>query len=429
MDPATLVIVLIASLAGAGLGLFSGLTPGIHANTLASMLLVAFPSMEAALSGIVPEETVALAVCACVMSASVVHSFVDFVPSVFIGAPDSEDAVSVLPGHRLLLEGHGMAAVRAAAIGSLVGCCVSIILSIPLQYAMIHGAEPILNKMTPAVLVFASGVLVLNEVSRGNGLWGLAAFLVSGALGWMCMNLPIPSVGILGEGTLLFPLLTGLFGIPVLLESSGGSGKIPKQVDDCRDPVGMRPGLKGVLTGCIAGWFPGITSTVGASLQACFMPDDRPERFVSTVASIGTVTSVLSLVALSTTGSGRSGSAIVVKEIIGDGLQGFMSQEFLMLLLSMAVGAVAGYWLTIWSGRMMSSLVKRLDQVFLGRSVIIVLIVLVGLMTGPAGLFVLLCATVAGFMPPVFGTSRTVLCGCLILPVMLLRRFGYAGSE
>ena len=421
MDPLTLTAVLAASIGGAGLGLFSGMVPGIHSNTLASMLLVAFPSMESALSGILPAESVAIAVCACVMAASVVHSFVDFVPSVFIGAPDSEDAVSVLPGHRLVLQGRGMEAVRAAAIGSLVGCAVSILQSVPLQYAMLNGAGPVVEKLTPAVLVFASGVIVLSEFSGGGGPWALAEFLLAGALGYMCMELPIPCTGILGEGTLIFPMLTGLFGIPVLLESSGGNGKLPEQRDGCRDPVGPVPGLKGVVTGCIAGWFPGITSTVGASMSACFMPDDRPERFVSTVASVGTVTSVLSLVTLSVTGSGRSGSAIVVREIIGDGLDGFMSEGFILMLISMAVSAVAGYALTIWAGRMMTKLVKRIDQVLLGRSVIILLVVLVGLMTGPGGLVVLLSSTVAGFMPTVFGTGRTVLCGCLILPVLLFR--------
>ncbi len=62
-----------------------------------------------------------MVVACCIFAASTVHSFVDFVPSVFIGAPDPDEALSVLPGHRLLMEGRGMAAVRAAAVGSAVG--------------------------------------------------------------------------------------------------------------------------------------------------------------------------------------------------------------------------------------------------------------------------------------------------------------------
>ena len=109
MDPAIVSFVIIASIIGASLGTFTGLMPGIHVNTLASIMLVSYPVMESALSGLVNQEYVSILVCCCIMSASVVHSFVDFVPSVFIGAPDAEDAVSILPGHRMVLQGRGIA--------------------------------------------------------------------------------------------------------------------------------------------------------------------------------------------------------------------------------------------------------------------------------------------------------------------------------
>lgn len=421
MEPVLVSMVLCMSLVGAGMGLFSGIAPGIHANTLASLMLVAYPALESVMSGIMPADDTAIAVCCCIMSAGVVHSFIDFVPSVFIGAPDSEDALSVLPGHRLLLKGEGMVAVRAAAIGSLIGCSVAIILSIPFQYVLLNGAEQYLERLTPLVLVVASSILVMNEGRRGirQGVLGGMELLLSGALGYCCMTLPIPCTGILGEGTLLFPLLTGLFGIPVLLESSQGNGRIPPQRDDVDDPTGLVPGLKGVVTGCIAGWFPGITSTVGASISSCFTTESRPERFISTVASIGTVTSVLSLVTLSVSGSGRSGTAIVIGEIVGDGLQGLLSEGFLLLLLSTAVASISGYALTIWSGRVMGRVVSRVDQRSMGRAVMVLLIVLTILMTGPGGVLVLIASVILGFLPQVCGTSRTVLCGCLILPVLL----------
>ncbi|MGN0098005.1 MAG: tripartite tricarboxylate transporter permease [Candidatus Methanomethylophilaceae archaeon] len=418
MDPAIVSFIIIASLIGASLGTFTGLMPGIHVNTLASIMLVSYPAMESALSGLVDQDYISILVCCCIMSASVVHSFVDFVPSVFIGAPDAEDSVSILPGHRMVLQGRGMAAVRAAAIGSLVGCSVAIALSVPLQFVMLNGAEDVMDRLTPLVLLVASSILILNEGRKGNLVWGVVCFILSGAIGMICMFLPIPSDGILGEGTLMFPMLTGLFGIPVLVEAASGNG-IPAQRDDEHDPVGLVPGIKGVVTGCIAGWFPGITSTVGASMSACFMPENRPERFISTVASVGTVTSVLSLVTLSVSGSGRSGSAIVIGEIMGDGLSGFMSEGFLMLLMATATASVLGYGLTIWAGRIMSSLVSRIDERMMNRAVIVLLLVLVVATTGPAGLMILAGAVAVGFIPNACGTGRTVLCGCLILPVLL----------
>ena len=114
MDPGLILICVALSFAGSCMGAFSGIVPGIHVNTLASVLLAAYPAIESVLEPAAGAYGASVAVCCCIMSASVVHSFLDFVPSVFIGAPDSEDCISVLPGHRLLLQGRGMEAVRAA---------------------------------------------------------------------------------------------------------------------------------------------------------------------------------------------------------------------------------------------------------------------------------------------------------------------------
>ena len=420
MDPALVGLCIVMSLAGAGLGLFSGLAPGIHVNTLAAMLIAFQVPMTGALSGFIDHDDVPAAICCCIMSASVVHSFVDFVPSVFIGAPDGEDAVSVLPGHRLLLKGRGMEAVRAAAIGSLVGASTAILLAVPLQVVLSGDAGEILDGFTPLVLIVASFVLLASEHARGSGIWGPVAFGLSGMLGLMCMTVPASFDGVLGEGSVMMPLLTGLFGIPILLENAGAA-RIPKQIDRTRDPVGILPGLKGVAMGAVAGWFSGITSTVGASMSAAILPERSPARFISCVASVGTVTSVLDLVTLSVSGNGRSGTALAIGEIAGDSLSGVMSGTFLLLLFSASVASAAGYWLTIASGRMMSAMVSRVRPAKLGRAVIILLTVLTLALCGPEGLLVLFCATVVGMVPSVCGTGRVILCGCLILPVLMFR--------
>ena len=350
MDPSSIIMCLVCSMAGAGLGLFSGLVPGIHVNTLASLMLASYPVMEEVLSAVIGRDCAAVAVSCCIMSASVVHSFVDFVPSVFIGAPDSDDHVAMLPGHRLLLQGRGMAAVRAAATGSLVGAAAAIILAIPLQWLMLYGAEGVLDRMTPAVVTGAVAIILLGQFRKGCGIHATVLFLLSGALGTAVMDLGMPSDGVMGEGTLMFPMLSGLFGMPVLLTSASG-GTVPHQRDEGDAPGVRGAGARGVLMGCVAGWFPGITATVGASISACFMPENRPERFISTVASIGTVTSILSLVTLSVSGSGRSGICIVIGDIMGDALTGFASQGFLMLVLAAGFAALWGYLLTISAGR------------------------------------------------------------------------------
>ena len=405
MDPTLVGFCLVLTLAGAGLGLFSGLAPGIHVNTLAAMMLASQSVLTGAVSGSLDGDGVTTAVCCCIMSASVVHSFVDFVPSVFIGAPDGEDAVSVLPGHRLLLMGRGMEAVRAAAIGSLVGSSAALALAVPLQFLLSGSAGEALDALTPLVLILVSGILLLSERRRGSGIWGVVVFGMSGMLGLMCMTVPASFDGVLGEGSVMMPLLTGLFGIPVLLESAGAA-RIPKQI---------------VAMGAVAGWFSGITSTVGASVSAAVFPERSPARFISCVASVGTVTSVLDLVTLSVSGNGRSGTALAIGEVAGDSLTGQMSQTFMLLLFSSAVASLLGYWLTIASGRMMSRIVSGIRPERMNRAVIAALVALTFVLSGPNGLLVLLCSTLVGMLPGTFGTGRVILCGCLVIPVLLFR--------
>ncbi|MCK9323497.1 MAG: tripartite tricarboxylate transporter permease [Candidatus Methanomethylophilaceae archaeon] len=407
------------SLIGAIAGTFTGLVPGIHVNTLASIMLIGYPTLESAISDFADPNWVPVLVSACIMSASVVHSFVDFVPSVFIGAPDPDDALSILPGHRLLMNGQGMLAVRSAAVGSAIGATFAILLAIPVQYLMLNGLADQLDTLTFSILLFTLCVMVINEKGIAHKIWAILLILLSGFLGIMCMHMNLPCSGILGDGTLLFPLLTGLFGMPALM-SSISNAAIPKQTDTGIDPVGPLPGIKGVITGCLAGWYPGITATAGASLASVFTPENDPARFISLVASIGTVTTVFSIVTLSVSGSGRSGTVLVVKEIMDDNISGFCSEGFLLLLLSIAIATAIGYIITIKAGRLMSDVADRFDLRTLNKVVILFVTILILLLTGPFGIVILIISTVVGFIPVNIEMSRIPLTGCLIVPVLLM---------
>ncbi len=418
MGPEILLMVLLASVIGAAIGTFTGLVPGIHVNTAAAIMLGAYPLLAetfAPMCGYAGLDCTVL-VSACILSASAVHSFVDFVPSVFIGVPDGDEVLSVLPGHRLLLMGQGMRAVRAAAIGSVVGSVSALMLSVPLQWVMLNGGSGFIDHFTVGVIVLTLAVIVISSRSPAVSL---ALVLLSGFMGYAVNNWNIPCCGLLGGSTLLFPLLTGLFGLPPLLENSGSRTAVP-QTDDGGDPVGPIPGLKGVATGIIAGWFPGITATAGAALASAFSEERDPARFISMTASIGTVTSVFSIVTLSVSGSGRSGTCMAVKEIIGDALGGFCSEAFLLILVSVAFASCIGYAATIGCGKLMTGVSGRIPESVLNDSVLVLIVVLALIMTGPFGLAVLVLSAAVGMIPPRIGVSRICLTGCLMVPVLLV---------
>ena len=86
--------VLLAVLAGVCAGTITGLSPGVHIN-LVSVLLF---SASSVLLGFVSP----LALAAFIIAMGITHTFVDSIPSVFLGAPDEDKVMAVLPGHKLL---------------------------------------------------------------------------------------------------------------------------------------------------------------------------------------------------------------------------------------------------------------------------------------------------------------------------------------
>jgi putative membrane protein len=318
------------------------------------------------------------------------------------------------------MKGRGMAAVRASAIGSLVGAMSAVAIAVPLQYLMVNGLADILQSVTILILAAAVAALVLTERSLKGRCFALALIALSGIMGCVCMFMPVPYEGIVPGGDLLFPLLTGLFGIPMLISSSSGAD-IPEQTDDDRYPVTPSSGLKGVLTGSIVGWFPGITATAGAAFTRLFVKEDKEERFIALVSSIGTASTVFALITLSVSGKGRSGTMLVVREILGGSMSGVGNWIFILMLLSVAIAAAIGYWATIRSGRTMVRFISKVNIRKMNAAIVIAVVALAAVMTGVWGIAILLVSSIVGLIPLSAGIGRVHLSGCLLLPVILMQ--------
>ena len=93
-----IISIILALILGILVGIFTGLIPGLHINLVAMLLFLFSSKLESDLSLILASFIVAM---------SVTHIFLDFIPSIFLGAPTPQTALSILPGHRLLLKGKG----------------------------------------------------------------------------------------------------------------------------------------------------------------------------------------------------------------------------------------------------------------------------------------------------------------------------------
>lgn len=102
---------IFACIIGVLCGAVTGLIPGIHVNTVGAFVFASSATILAFLS---PEF---LAVF--LMSMSISHALLEFIPSMFLGVPEEGTVMSVLPGHHLLLQGRGKEAIRLVALGGL----------------------------------------------------------------------------------------------------------------------------------------------------------------------------------------------------------------------------------------------------------------------------------------------------------------------
>lgn len=390
-----MIEIIIAIMMGIILGIFSGLTPGVHINLISVVLLSVSPFLL--------KYTSPLIICVIIVAMAVTHTFLDTIPSIFLGAPNEDTVLSILPGHRLLLQGKGFEAVMLTIFGSYFGMVVSVIF-VPLLLILVGVIYPIIQKYIAYILILISLFLIFREK---NKLWALILFLLSGCLGIAVFNLPINDP--------LFPLFSGLFGISMLLMSLNDNTKIPKQefgefeLEDKYKAVGGS-----FIMGWISSFMPGLGPAQAAIICSQFMKLTE-KGFLILVGGLSTVNTILSLVTLYSLGKARSGAVVVMSKIIEN-------VNLNDLLIFIAVVLIAGGVATILTCRLskvFSQLLEKVNYKKLCWGIIIFVITLVVLLTGIWGVLILIISTCLGLIPSVKKIGRNHMMGCLLIPVII----------
>lgn len=403
------------------LGIISGLTPGLHLNNFASMLLALSPQLI--LLGFTPFQMASI-----ILAASISQTFFDAIPAIFLGAPDSETALSVLPGQRLMLEGRGIEAVRLSALGSAGSIAFSLFLIYPLSW-IVSGYYEYFTKYVGIILLGIALMMIKSE--RGPWIEGqgslvhwkyrlIAAmlFLTSGLLGLFAFE----HDGLLSsplnlEPQVLLPLLSGIFGASSLILSLSTKVQIPKQTESrikMPAPSLIKAVLSGGLGGSLVAWIPGISPSV-ASIATRLGSPGTAEEFLVSIAGVNSANALFSLVALYVIDRPRSGAAAAIQELMT-----LDERTMAMMMVIVMMVVLASYLATVGTADIAARTISRLNYTQLCVFVLVFLLVMTYAFTGIFGLFIFLLSTIVGLVAPVAGIHRTHAMGVLMLPLIVM---------
>jgi len=383
---------ILAALAGIVFGIVTGLAPGIHVNLVCTGLVALFPFL--------PLEPLAAVVF--IVALATTHTFLDALPSVFLGAPNSSDVLGVLPGHRYLLAGQGLVAVRLSNLGALFGLGAGLLV-FPFFVRLTAWFELVPRGVLGWTLLAIPIVMALRDSKR---LWALGIAALAALYGWLGLQHPDP----------LFPMLSGLFGAATLIASLGETSTIPEQ--KLAGPLGLSWGIavRVVLGGLVAGGLtavlPGLGAAHAAVVGMLFAARAGDAGFLVLTGVIGTANFFLSLAAYASMEKARNGALLTATAIA----PGFP------VLLGIGAALFAGglaFLITAWLGRYAARLIGALPYRELTIGVLCFVSVLVVVLTGWVGLVLYVTGAALGLLAPLSGAARAHAMSCILVSVGL----------
>jgi len=383
---------IIAVAFGLLLGILSGLLPGIHSNTVASVLAT-LP---------IPPDMLSLAIVAVAGA----HLLFQFLPSIFLSIPDDTVVASVLPGHRLALCGRGREAIAVCAFSTLAAAGASVLL-LPVSLVLLPAAYSLIEPHLALVLAAASVFLLSSEREGKKIAVAAGIFLLSGALGVATLR------GAINDP--LFPAFCGLFAGSGILLSFTSRTRLPAQKSE-RTELDFLPYVAaGVLFGMLSDLLPGIAAPAQIAIFAsAIISVDDARKFLALVASIAASHAIFAFGALLSIGKAREGALAIMNGLKPIGA-GDLPALIGVLLLSMGVSAFLLMRLARHAGAL-----AAFDTRALNLGVLAYLVCAVAIISGGVGLLLFATATAVGLLPPLLGVRRTHVMGMIIVPSILL---------
>jgi len=388
-----LIQFLLFLLLGIFFGTITGLIPGIHINLISIILISIYFT-----TSINPIYFIVF-----IVAMAITHTFIDFIPSIFLGCPDTDTELSILPGHELLKKGQGYQAVILTAYGSLAAIFILIIITLPSIF-LISKTYNIIQKFIPYFLILISILLITLERKKFSAF---LAFSLTGILGYLVLNMEFLKEPIL-------PLLTGLFGASMLIISIKNKIKIPKQ-EIVKPKINFfRPLIGAVIASPLCSFFPGLGSGQAAIIGNLISKTNRKD-FLFLLGATNTLVMGFSFISLYIISRTRTGAAIAIKEII----QTLTPQTLTLILIVVLISGIISFFLTIYLTKFFSQKIEKVNYTLLCFITLSILIIITLLISGILGIIILIISTITGIYCISLGVKKTQMMGCLLVPTIL----------
>jgi putative membrane protein len=393
-----LIGLLIALLAGILIGTFTGLFPGIHINLVGAFLV--------SLSASVLYEVKIIYLVTFISSMAITHTFMDFIPSIFLGCPDADTSLSILPGHEMLKKGKGYEAIIGTAYGGLVSVFLLVILAFPLS-SLVSKVYPLIQKIIPFILILVCIIMVFSETKKYKALTVLT---LTGILGICVLNLNVNEP--------LLPLLSGLFGSSMIIISINQNTKIPKQdlkFKKLSFRKLIRPISGALIASPLCGFLPGLGGGQAAVMGNQISKTDG-KGFLILLGAVNVLVMGFSFVSLYSISKTRTGAAVAIQSLIGT-----MNSNVLILVLFVCLisGIVSFFLVKILSIKFLK-IMEKINYKKLSIGIIILLSVLILLISGILGFLIFIISTATGIYCISLNVRKTQMMGCLLIPTIIL---------
>ncbi len=397
-----LSLFLLVILLGILSGIITGLFPGIHINMISTLVLLntSFLLNYFEINYLI----------IYIISMGITHSFIDFIPSILFGIPNADTSISIIPAHRLVLNGEAYLAIFLSSIGSLFGLFFAIIIT-PLFILFLNKFYSQFKEYILFLLIIIIIYLILLEKDLNHKFWALIITIFSAGLGVLALN------SYLIQSPLLI-LFSGIFGLSSLINSLiENQNSYPKQRLEINFKFNkdfFKSIFIGGFSSTLCSITPGIGNSQAAILSTIFFKNINSRLFIIVTSSINTINFILSFLTFYLISKTRNGAVYVISQLTTT----FNTIQIELFSITIIITAIIGFIITIILGKIIIQTITKINFKRLNISIILLIIFIVYYLTNIYGLILLISSTSLGLLTILLGIQRVHLMNVLLIPII-----------